>query len=83
MNTKPTIETILLLLQEFRTETNTRFDRLEQRLNDMQAELTRVNRKIAVLSDDTVGLRADVAELRDQQEKLTVAVNSLLPTKIL
>ncbi len=83
MNTKPTIETILLLLQEFRAETNTRFDRLEQRLNDMQAELTRVNRKIAVLSDDTVGLRADVAELRDQQEKLTVAVNSLLPTKIL
>ncbi|HNG94359.1 MAG TPA: hypothetical protein PLB32_16260 [Acidobacteriota bacterium] len=83
MNTKPTIETILLLLQEFRAETNTRFDRLEQRLNDMQAELTRVNRKIAVLSDDTVGLRADMAELRDQQEKLTVAVNSLLPTKIL
>ncbi|MBI4748642.1 MAG: hypothetical protein HY774_09130 [Acidobacteria bacterium] len=83
MNTKPTIETILLLLQEFRAETNTRFDRLEQRLNDMQAELTRVNRKIAVLSDDTVGLRADVAELRDQQEKLTGAVNSLLPTKIL
>jgi chromosome segregation ATPase len=76
METKPTIDTIVLMLSEmrseisaFRTEANTKLDRLES-----QYQL--VTRKIEVLNNELLDVKAELRHLRGQ-------VESLLPTKIL
>lgn len=76
MDTKPTIETILMAIQEFRAETATNFTRLEHRL-------AMVEEKMGVVNDELLTIKAEIRQLQRQNRELATAVESLLPTKML
>lgn len=76
MNTKPTIETVLLAIQEFRAETKTSLDRLEHRL-------AMVEEKMGVVNDELLTIKAEIRQIQRQGRELASAVDSLQPTKIL
>jgi len=64
--TKPTIETILEKLSEFRQSVDARFDKLENDISSLQTEMQTGFRKIeyrmSILSDDMNKVRADIRE---------------------
>ncbi|MBX7220545.1 MAG: hypothetical protein K1Y36_11410 [Blastocatellia bacterium] len=74
MHTKPTIETVLeridnvtQIIGEFRRETNERLDKIE--------------RKISLLNDDTLDVRAEVRRLGLKVDRLEDELTNLTPTR--
>lgn len=76
MNTKPTIETLLIKMDEFKNHFDRRFDRLESRLS-------LVEEKIGVVNDELLTIKAEIRQLQRQGRELATAVESALPTKMI
>lgn len=76
MNTQPTIETLLLKMDEFKTHFDRRFDSVDHRL-------AMVEEKVSVVNDELLTIKAEIRQLQRQNRELATAVESLLPTKML
>jgi predicted RNase H-like nuclease (RuvC/YqgF family) len=81
LNTKPTIETILEKLSDFRQSVETRLDKLESDMSSLQTEMSglrtemqdgfrRLDRKLELHAKNFSDLYADERELESRVDKL-------------
>jgi hypothetical protein len=73
--TKPTIETVLERLAEFRESVNGQLESLQGQLatfqDSVELQLHKLDRKIGALNDDILTLRADMRLLEKTVETIT------------
>lgn len=76
VNTQPTIETLLVKLDESKTHFDHRFDRLEYRIQ-------MVEEKMSVVNDELLTIKAEIRQVQRQGRELVTTLESTLPTQLL
>lgn len=69
-DTQPTIETVVQMLREMRGETRAGFEAMNARFDRVDARLDKIERKIGILNDDVLSIRADLAGVDQRMTKL-------------